>query len=100
MAADLLAALSALQPLPTVASQWGSSYGDPNYSERDTFWGIHSSPGYDDRYGYRAHLVQTAARVERPTGAGAAWPAFLGSRSASATPATTIQAIQARVGAV
>ena len=58
------------------ASQWGSAYGDPDgfcpeqsflpgtYAsivtndpsvgvnpERDTFWGVHTDPGYDDWYG-------------------------------------------------
>jgi len=67
----------ALIPVQAEASQWGSAYGDPpgfcpaqsllpsTYTalvtndptvaanpERDTFWGIHPYPGYDDWYGY------------------------------------------------
>jgi hypothetical protein len=72
-----LVAVPALFPRPALASLWGSAYGDPpgfcpaqsflpaTYAslvtndpgvaanpERDTFWGIHSNPGYDDWYGY------------------------------------------------
>ena len=76
--AALLAALGGSIPARVAdASQWGSSYGDPfgfcaeqsrlpaSYGvvvtndpsvptnpERDTFWGWHSNPGYDDWYGY------------------------------------------------
>jgi hypothetical protein len=67
----------ALVPIQAEASRWGSAYGDPpsfcpaqsllpaSYTslvtndpsvaanpERDTFWGIHPNPGYDDWYGY------------------------------------------------
>jgi len=70
------ALLLGLAPTRALASQWGSSYGDPwgfcpeqsflpsTYAvvvtndpsvptnpEQDTFWGIHPDPGYDDWYG-------------------------------------------------
>src|SRR5712692_3313725 len=73
----LIVLLRALIPTTADAAQWGSSYGDPpgfcpaqsllpsTYArlvtndpgvaanpERDTFWGIHQDPGYDDWYGY------------------------------------------------
>jgi hypothetical protein len=75
----LLAALAfAIAPRLALASQWGSSYGDPprfcaaqsglpatylslpptndptvaNNPEQDTFFGWHSNPGYDDWFGY------------------------------------------------
>ena len=76
-AALLMVVLRALLPVSAEAAQWGSAYGDPagfcaaqsllpgTYAslvtndpgvaanpERDTFWGIHSNPGYDDWYGY------------------------------------------------
>ena len=72
----LAALLGALVPSRGLASAWGSGYGDPwgfcpeqsflpstyavvvtndpsvsNNPERDTFWGIHADPGYDDWYG-------------------------------------------------
>jgi len=76
--AALLAALGGSIPARVAdASQWGSPYGDPfgfcaeqsrlpaSYGvvvtndpsvptnpERDTFWGWHPEPGYDDWYGY------------------------------------------------
>lgn len=71
------AVLAALLPITAGAAQWGSGYGDPygfcaeqsnlpgSYAvvvtndpavptnpERDTFWGWHSNPGYDDWFGY------------------------------------------------
>ncbi len=71
-----LLGLTVLQPRPVLAARWGSSYGDPdgfcpeqsllpgsyasivtndpsvpNNPEKDTFWGIHANPGYDDWYG-------------------------------------------------
>jgi hypothetical protein len=77
LAAITIALALALQPAPVAAgSSWGSSgYGDPpswctNFSdmwtatvvtndplvgtnpERDTFYGFHPNPGYDDWYGY------------------------------------------------
>lgn len=77
LAAVTIAVALALQPAPAVASSaWGSSqYGDPpgwctNFSdmwvatvvtndpqvgtnpERNTFYGFHPNPGYDDWYGY------------------------------------------------
>jgi hypothetical protein len=74
----VLAGLSpAASPREVAAARWGSAYGDPpgfcpaqswlpsTYTtlvtndpgvaanpERDTFWGIHANPGYDDWYGY------------------------------------------------
>lgn len=73
----LIVVMRALFPITADASQWGSGYGDPpgfcpaqsllpaTYTtlvtndpavaanpERDTFWGIHANPGYDDWYGY------------------------------------------------
>lgn len=77
LAAIIIGCLLALFPLPVrAASQWGSAgYGDPpgwctNFSdmwtttvvtndplvgsnpERDTFYGFHANPGYDDWYGF------------------------------------------------
>lgn len=81
LACLLVAALAGLSPAAgpraVAAAQWGSAYGDPpgfcpaqsflpsTYTslvtndpavsanpERDTFWGIHADPGYDDWYGY------------------------------------------------
>ena len=77
LAAITIALLLALQPAPVAAgSAWGSSgYGDPpswctkfsdmwtatvvtndplvgTNPERDTFYGFHPNPGYDDWYGY------------------------------------------------
>jgi hypothetical protein len=74
--AAFLATILALIPSQSSASQWGSHYGDPTgfcpeqsylpatYAvvvtndplvrtnpERDTFWGWHANPGYDDWYG-------------------------------------------------
>ena len=75
--AFVLAAATSLVAAPANAAQWGSSYGDPaafcpaqsflpaTYAtlvgndpsvaanpEQDTFWGVHSNPGYDDWFGY------------------------------------------------
>lgn len=76
LAAYLTACVFAFLPAGVSASQWGSDYGDPagfcpeqsylpsTYAvvatndplvgtnpERDTFWGWHANPGYDDWFG-------------------------------------------------